>query len=357
MEQTMRPQRPALPAVADPPRAAGCPQDADAARRRTVFGLLAGAAAAAAGTARAQAFPSRPIRILIGFAPGGTQDVLARGVGEIAGKALGQPILVEHRAGAAGRIAVEAVRNAPPDGHTLLLATGAMMSLYPHVYAGLKYDPVKDFAPIVNGASFELAMNLQPGIPVTNVREFVAWARTQGEAGSRLNFASYGAGTPSHFAGEMLNQAAGLKMVHVPYKGSAPARQDFLGGQVPVFFDVVGGSLPFAQSGRAKIIATTGARRSPFMPDVPTFVEQGYKDIVAGAWFAFVAPAGTPRAVVERLNAEFNLAIASRELRQRLLVTGMYPIGGTSAELAQTIRADLDRWGRAVRASGFKAME
>lgn len=331
------------------------PRPVRSGRRAALLGAAAAALAPAA--VRAQPFPSRPIRVLIGFQAGGTQDLVARGVAEIAGPALGQPIVVEHRPGAAGRIAVEAVRNAPPDGHTLLLATGAMMSLYPHVYAGLKYDPRRDFAPIVNGASFELAFNVAPSVPAGDVRSFVAWARTQGEAGSRLNFASYGLGTPSHFVGEMLNQAAGLRMTHVAYPGSPPARQDFLGGQVPIFFDTVGGTLPHAHSGRAKVVATSGAKRSPFMPDVPTFVEQGFPDIVAGAWFSFVAPAATPRPVVERLEAEFSKALATREMRQRLLVAGMYPIGGTAAELSRTIESDLQRWGRVVRASGFKALD
>src|SRR6185369_5457433 len=237
-----------------------------------------------------QTWPNRPIRVLIGVPAGGTQDVLTRAIAEAVKTSLG-PIIIDNRGGAAGRIAVEAVKNAEPDGYTLLLGTAGMMTMFPNAYAKLGYDPFRDFVPIVNAASFELAMTLA---------EFVAWARTQGKDGANVSFASYGAGTPSHFLGEMLNRATGLKMVHVPYKGSTPARQDVMGGTVPLYFDTVGGALTMLPTGRVKVLATSGTRRSPPMPTVPTFVELGHKDVVATAWFSYYAPARTPAAIVER---------------------------------------------------------
>ncbi|MCS6764555.1 MAG: tripartite tricarboxylate transporter substrate binding protein [Candidatus Protistobacter heckmanni] len=244
------------------------------------------------------------------------------------------------------------MRTAPPDGYTLLLATCAMIAIYPWVYRNLNYDPLKDFMHIVNAASFELAMNAHPGVQANNLKEFIDWAKSQE---GKLSFASYGQGTPSHFLGEMLNQAAGLHMTHVPHRGSPPARQDLTGGQIPVFFDTVGGTVMYFRAGRAKVYATSGLKRSPFLPDVPTFVELGYKDMIASAWFAFVVPRGLPEAVAQKLNQAFNRAIASREVRQQFLANGMYPLGGTSQELFATIKSDMARWEKAVKASGFQA--
>ena len=214
--------------------------------RRDALRVLGGLALAPLAQSHAQAqatsWPTRPIKVLIGVPAGGTQDVLTRAIADAVKTSLG-PIIIDNRGGAAGRIAVEAVKNADPDGHTLLLGTAGMMTMFPNAYKKLGYDPVKDFVPIVNAASFELAMTVHSAVPATTVAEFVSWAKTQGRDGSDVSFASYGAGTPSHFLGEMLNRAAGLKMVHVPYKGSTPARQDVMGGTVPLYFDTVGGAL------------------------------------------------------------------------------------------------------------------
>ena len=326
-------------------------QRRDALRMLGAFGL-----ALKGVPATAEAWPSRPIRVLIGVPAGGTQDILTRAIAEAVKTSLG-PIIVDNRGGAAGRIAVEAVKNAEPDGTTLLLGTAGMMTMFPNAYAKLGYDPVRDFVPIVNAASFELAMTIHSAVPATTLAEFVAWARTQGKDGANVSFASYGAGTPSHFLGEMLNRATGLKMVHVPYKGSTPARQDVMGGTVPLYFDTVGGALTMLPSGRIKVLATSGTRRSPPMPSIPTFVELGYKDVVATAWFAYYAPARTPPAIVERLRSEFLKAVNSREVRQQLLVNGMYPVGDGPDALLATMREDTERWGRIMRATNFRASE
>ena len=325
--------------------------------RRGALRLLGGSAIAPlVSRALGQTWPSRPIRVLIGVPAGGTQDILTRAIAEAVKTSLG-PIIVDNRGGAAGRIAVEAVKNAEPDGTTLLLGTAGMMTMFPNAYAKLGYDPVRDFVPIVNAASFELAMTIHSAVPATTLAEFVAWARTQGKDGANVSFASYGAGTPSHFLGEMLNRATGLKMVHVPYKGSTPARLDVMGGTVPLYFDTVGGALTMLPSGRIKVLATSGTRRSPPMPAIPTFVELGYQDVVATAWFAYYAPARTPPAIVERLRTEFLKAVNSREVRQQLLVNGMYPVGDGPDALLATMREDTERWGRIMRATNFRASE
>ena len=302
-------------------------------------------------TGRAQAFPSKPIRVLVGVPAGGTQDVLTRAIADQVRGTLGT-VIIDNRGGAAGRIAVDVVKNAEPDGHTLLLGTAGMMTMFPNAYKSLNYDPVKDFIPIINAASFELAMVVNKDVPAGNLAEFVDWARTQG---NKVSFASYGAGTPSHFLGEMLNRAAGLQMVHIPYKGSTPARQDVMGGTIPVYFDTVGGAITMLPSGRIKVLATSGEKRSPPMPAIPTFVELGYREVIASAWFSYYAPARTPKPVVDKLRAEFAKAVNSRELRQQLLVNGMYPVGDGPDALLKTMRDDTARWGRVMRAVNFQA--
>ena len=324
--------------------------------RRDALTVLGSLAIAPLAKAQATAWPTRPIKVLIGVPAGGTQDVLTRAIADAVKTSLG-PIIIDNRGGAAGRIAVEAVKNAEPDGYTLLLGTAGMMTMFPNAYPKLGYDPVRDFVPIVNAASFELAMTVHSAVPATTVAEFVAWAKTQGRDGSAVSFASYGAGTPSHFLGEMLNRATGLKMVHVPYKGSTPARQDVMGGTVPLYFDTVGGALTMLPTGRIKVLATSGARRSPPMPAVPTFVELGYQDVIATAWFSYYAPARTPAAIVERLRSEFLKAVNSREVRQQLVINGMYPVGDGPDALLKTMRDDTGRWGRIMRATNFSASD
>lgn len=322
--------------------------------------LQSAAAVGAAGllpatltTAFAQTYPSKPIKVLIGVPAGGTQDVLTRAIAEAVRSSLG-PIIIDNRAGASGRIAVETVKNAEPDGHTLLLGNAGSMTMYPSAYKKLNYDPFADFIPIINAASFELALCVHSSVPANNLAEFVAWAKTQGD---KVNFASYGSGTPSHFLGEMLNRSAGLQMVHVPYKGSTPARQDVMGGTVQAYFDTVGGAITMLPSGRVKVLATSGAKRSPPLPSIPTFVESGYKDVMASAWFAFYAPAKTPKPVVDKLRAEFMRAVSSRDLRQQLLQNGMYPVGDGPDALVKTMREDTDRWARIMKSTNFTATD
>ena len=315
--------------------------------------LQAAAGLSLPALAQAQTFPSKPIRGLIGVPAGGTQDILTRAIADAARNTLG-PIIIENKSGAAGRIAAETVKNADPDGYTLLLGPASVMAMFPSAYKSLNYDPVKDFAPIINAASFELAMVVHSGVPVNTLAEFITWTKTQG---NKLSFASYGAGTPSHFLGEMLNRAAGLQMLHVAYRGSTPARQDVMGGQIPVYFDTVGGAISMLPTGRVKVLATSGAKRSPPLPSIPSFTEQGYKDVVASAWFSYYAPAKTPKPVLDKLRAEFANAVNSREVRTQLLLNGMYPVGDGPDALLKTMREDTARWGQIMRATNFVATE
>ena len=310
---------------------------------------LASLAHAASGNAP---FPSEtPIKILIGVPAGGTQDVLTRAIAQEVRERIG-PVIVDNRAGAAGRIAVDNVKTAAPDGHTLLLGTASMMTMYPHAYRDLRYDPYKDFEPIMMAARFELALVVHKDVPADNLAQFIAWAKTQGD---KVSFGSYGAGTPSHFLGEMLNRSAGLKMVHIPYKGSTPARQDIMGGTIPVYFDTVGGAITMLETGRVKALATSGVTPSELLPKLPCFAQSGYKDVVATAWFSYYAPAGTPKPVVEQLRAEFIRAVQAPNVQKLLLANGMVPVGVGADEMVATMHEDSARWGAIMKATHFQA--
>ncbi len=323
-----------------------------ATRRQTLGALAAGLGSLALpSTGAAQSFPTKPIRVLIPVPAGGTMDVLTRAIAAYVKDSLGTVIL-DHKSGANGNIAMEAAKAADPDGHTLVLGTASMLTMNPHTYKDVKFDPIKDYEPIVLASRFELALNVHPSVPANNLKELIEWIKANP---AKASIASYGAGTPSHFLIEMLNEAAGIKAIHVPYRGSTGARQDILGGQILIFFDVVGGSIAHRNSGKVKILATSGTTRSPFMPDVPTMIEQGFPSLRAGAWFSYLAPAKTPKAVMERLHLEFNKAVQSREVRSQLLTAGMYPVGGTRAELTAKIKEDSAQWARVVKATGFVA--
>jgi len=319
--------------------------------RRSLIAGLCALALSPMASAEAAFTPGQPIKVLIGVPAGGTQDVLTRAIAQEVRDSLG-PLIVDNRSGASGRIAVEAVKHASPDGRTLLLGTASMMTMYPSAYAKLSYDPIKDFVPIINAARFELALVVSKDVPANTLAEFITWAKAQGD---KVSFGSYGAGTPSHFLGEMLNRSAGLKMVHVPYRGSTPARQDVMGGQIPVYFDTVGGALQMQHGGRVKVLATSGEKRSPLMPELPTFVEAGLKDVVATACFAYYAPAKTPQPIVDKLRAEFARAVNSPEVKQQLLQNGMYAVNDDANTLLKTMREDTARWAVIMKAVNFKA--
>ena len=325
-------------------------------RRLLLAAACAAAFSAAALPVWAQAtFPERPVRIIVPFAPGNTLDAAMRQVAEVFTRGTGQQLLVDNKAGGSGLIAAQALLQAPADGYTLLLANTSMLTINPHTFAKLPYDAEKSFRPVSNflGATMVFAVNAA-NVPANNVAEFVAWAKPQG---NKVSFASFTAGNSSHFAGVILNQRAGLEMVHVPYNGTPPAVQNLVGGQVHGAFLPLLAVKPHVESGKVKVLAVTSPQRSPLLPDVKTFVEQGYPDLNIYIWAAVVAPAGTPDAVITKLNAEFVKALRSAEIRDKWRAMDFETLPSTPDEFRAFARADSKRWAEAVKLSGFKASE
>jgi len=312
--------------------------------------VIAASLAAASGAAHAQLPVKGPTRILVGFAAGGTTDVVARLIADHIKGAVGQPIVVENRAGAGGRIAAEALKGAAPDGSTLLLAPMVVPVLAPLVFKQLNYDPAKDFAPVAHVANFQLAFAVRADHPARGVPEFVAWAKS---GPARASFGTPASGSQAHFFGVLVGQTTGIDMVHVPYKGIAPLAIDLAGGQIPAGISALSDLTEMHRAGRLRIIATSGARRSPLLPAVPTFREQGFPAIEGTGWIAFYAPAGTPKAVIDQWSALIVKTVQAVELRERLIHLGLEPTGTTPEELAAIMAADTARWRPIIKASGF----
>jgi len=313
-------------------------------------GLFLCAVAATPATAQDVKF-DKPIRILVGFAPGGTADIIARVVADKMGATLGQPVIVENRPGAIGRIAADAVKGAAPDGTTLMVQPIGPMAVVPHVYKDITYDPLKDFTPVAIGATFQFAIAAGPMSGAKTWQEFAAWAKANpGKAG----YATSGAGSLPHFFGVLLGKGIGVEMVHVPYKGSAAYANDLLGGQVATAVDAIADLTELHRAGKVKILASSGAKRSTAVPDVPTFNELGVTGVEAMGWFGFFAPAKTPKPVVDALNGAINKALQSPDVAAKLSGLGMDPATGTSEQFAKILADDYNKWGPIVKASGFK---
>ena len=293
-----------------------------------------------------------PTRILVGFAPGGASDVIARLIQDKMKDALGTHVIVENRAGANGTIAAEALKNATPNGKTLMIAPIAVMVLAPLTQSNLRYDPFKDFAPVSLAVNFRFVLAVGPGTPAKTLHEYIAWAK-----GNRAK-ATYGvplAGGPGHFFGVMLAQATGVDLAAVPYKGGAPLAIDLMGGQIPASVNVLSDVIQQHQAGKVRILAISGPQRSPIAPDIATFRELGFAAMQAGGWQAFFAPAKTSRRVIDRSSAVIAAAIKSPDIDDRLLALGFEPVGSTPDELAKRIADDYAHWAPAVKASGFRA--
>jgi tripartite-type tricarboxylate transporter receptor subunit TctC len=305
--------------------------------------------------ASAAAFPDKPVRVIVPFAPGNTLDAAMRQVGEVFKANTGQPLLIDNKPGGGGLIAAQALLGAPADGLTLLLANTSMLTINPHTFAKLPYDADKSFKPVTNflGSAMVMAVNADK-VPPSNLAEFIAWAKPQGD---KISFASFTAGNSSHFAGVILNQRAGLNMVHVPFNGTPPAVQNLVGGQVHAAFLPRLAVKPHVDSGKLKVLAVTSPARSNLMPKVGTFREQGFPDLEIYIWAALVAPAGTPDAVVARLNAEFVRALNSQVIRDQWRAMDFEPLPSTPEEFTRFMQAESKRWAEAVRISGFKAGE
>jgi len=296
-------------------------------------------------------WPSRPVKLVVGYAAGGATDVIARLVAIRLGEQLSQPVLVDNRTGANSNVGAEAVARAPADGYTLYVYTIAN-TINASLYARLGYDPIKDFEPIGLIAKIPNILVVDPKLPVKSVADYVRFAREQPDG---ITFASSGSGSSIHLSGEMFKMKAGLKMLHVPYRGSAPAITDLLGGQVQSMFDNAPSALPHVQGGRLRAIAITGPRRSPLLPDVPTVAESGYPGFDVQSWFGLAAPAGTPRAVIDRLNAALGKVLAAPEVRQRLQDMAATPEAGTPEQMRAFAAAEIKRWRDVVKASGATA--
>lgn len=315
---------------------------------------LALAAISAVPAVLAQSFPSRPVRVVVPFAAGNTLDNALRQVAEEFKKNTGQPMLVDNKPGGAGIIAAQAVMHAPPDGYTLLLTNTSMLAINPFTFSKLPYDAERSFLPVTGFLGASMVMAVHAGVPANNVKEFVGWARRQSEA---VSYASFTAGNSSHFAGVILNQRAGLQLVHVPFNGTPPAVQNLVGGQVHAAFLPLLAVRPHVESGKVKVLAVTSPQRSPLMPNVATFREQGYPDLDIYIWSGISAPAGTPDATIQRLNAEIGKVLRSTELRDKWRALDFESLPMAPAEFHQFVQTDARRWAEAVRISGFKASE
>ena len=314
------------------------------------FRLLAGtflaALAVAAAAPASAAYPDKPIRIIVPFSPGGATDMLARTVGQKLQESWGQPVIVENRPGAGGNIGAAAVAKAAPDGYTLLLVAAGFMAVNPHVYNNLTYDSVKDFAPITQMVSAPLLLVTHPSVPVANFQDYVRLVKA--EAG-KFPVGNGGVGTAQHLGGEYLDMVAQMKSLHVPYKGSAPATADLLGGQVKAMLDNMVTLIPHVKAGKLKALAVTSKERVSNLPDVPTVSESGLPGFETGTWYGIVAPAGTPKDVVEKLKKEIVRILALPEMRESFLKQGLQPVGNTPDEFAQYIVAEREKAGKIVK--------
>jgi len=299
----------------------------------------------------AQEYPARTIRIIVPYTPGGTADLLARTMGQKMAASLGQQIIIDNRPGAGGNIGAGLAAKSAPDGYTILMGTVATHAINPNLYPNMPYDANTDFAPIILVATLPNLLVVNPSTPVKNVKELIALAKAKpGE----LAFASAGNGTSQHLSGELFKKMTGVDMIHIPYKGSAPALTDLLGGQVQLMFDNIPSSLPQVRAGKLRALAVTGPRRSPVLPDLPTVAEAGLTGYSITSWFALFAPAGTPAKVLIRLNKEAAKAIASKELQQQWMAQGLEPAGGTPDQLAEFRRIEAAKWEKIVRESGAR---
>jgi len=307
----------------------------------------------AVGLAHAQAWPSKPVRIVVAYPPGGGIDVLGRQLAEKLTGTWGQPVVVENRPGANTIVAADLVAKSPADGHTLLLTSDATFSINPHLYAKLPFDTQRDFVPVTMVVIFQQFLVAHPSLPASTLPELIELAKKNP---GKINYASYGSGSQPHLAGEMLKHKAGIDLVQVPYKGIAPALQAVIAGEVQLTFSGIASSLPHIKAGRLKAIAVGGPKRSPALPQVPTFAEHGYPEVETHAWFALFMPAGAPRDAVQKTYADVKRILDEPEFRQKAVVEkGYEAVASSPQEFAAYIRTDYEKRGRAVKISGAKA--
>ena len=322
-------------------------------RVAVMFGVMT--AISGVGIAQAQTpstnFPSKPVRLICPFPPGGAVDIASRAIAVELAKNLGQPVTVENKPGAGGNIGGQEAARAAPDGYTIFMTTSGIQAINPALYAKMPFDPNKDLASVAALVSLNNVLVLHPSIKANTVQEVIAMAKAKpGE----LNFASSGSGTSIHMSGEMFKYLAGLNMVHIPYKGSAPALVDLLAGQTMMMFDNIPSAIQHIKSGKLKALATTGAKRDPLLNDLPTMAETGVAGYESGVWFGLMVPAGTPKDIIAKLNAEAVKGTKAPDYVKRMNELGYNIIGSTPEVMAEMSRAEVQRWGPIVKASGAK---
>ena len=320
--------------------------------KRTRLLALAGLVASAALPlgAQAQAYPSKTIRLICPFPAGGAVDIASRAIAQELSKTIGQQVVVENKPGAGGNIGGQEVVRSAPDGHTLFMTTSGIQSINPTLYTKMPFDPNKDLAPVSALVSLNNVLVLHPSVKANSVAEVIALAKS-----SKMNYASSGSGTSIHMSGEMFKHLAKVSIDHIPYKGSAPAVTDLLGGQVMMMFDNIPSALPHIKAGKLRALATTGAKRDPLLPDLPTVAEAGVPGYESGVWFGIMVPAGTPRPIIDKLNAELIKGTKSPDFVKRMTELGYAIMGSTPEQMAEMNKADFARWAPIIKASGAKA--
>ena len=313
--------------------------------------IIGAALLAVTATAMAQNYPSRPVRFVVPYAPGGSTDTLARTIGLTLTGHLGEQVVVDNRPGANGDIGMTLVAKAPPDGYTIVLGYIANLGIGPALHVKNPYDPVKDFASITQVASASNIVVVHPSLPVKNLKELIAWSKANP---GKASYASAGVGSIGHLTGVLLNNITGTDMVHVPYKGSGQAISDLVGGHVKVMISGMASTLPHVHSGKLVGIATTGIKRTPATPDIPTMAESGFPGLEASSWFGVLAPAGTPKPVVKRLNADIHKTLQDTAVEKRLANVGFDITYGTPEQFTAYIKSEMQKWAKVVKAAGIK---
>jgi tripartite-type tricarboxylate transporter receptor subunit TctC len=309
------------------------------------------ALAISCGAALAQTYPQKPVKLIVGFPPGGGVDIIARSIQQRLSERLGQPVVVENRPGAGGNIAAEQVAHAPADGYTLLVSAVSSLAISASLYKAPRYDLLKDLTPVAVVASVPNVLVVHPSVKANNVKEFIAYVKANP---GKVNFGSAGSGTTVHFAGELFKSMADLDMVHVPYKGAAPAMADLLGGQVQVMFDFLSAAGPQIKSGKLRALGVTSTKRSPVLPNVPTIAEAGLPGYNVLGSFGVMAPSGTPAEVVNRLNREIGAVVNLPEIKEHLISYAATPEQLTPSEFSQVLKAEVAKWAKIVDSTGAK---
>lgn len=318
--------------------------------KKAIKSVFAVAALSLSASALAQAYPSKPVTIIVPYPPGGITDIVGRTIGERISQELGQPVVVDNRAGAGGTIGATAGAGAKPDGYTLFLGTSATHGTNPSTFANLRYDATKDFAPVALVASAPLMIIVSPNVPVTTLKEFITYAK---ERPGEISYATTGTGGSVHLTTELFGMQTGTKMTHIPYKGSAPALTDLMGGHVQVMFDNVPSAAPLAQAGKVRALAVTAANRSVLAPDVPTVDEEAVPGFDSASWIALYAPAGTPADVIATLNNAVNKGLKNEALLATFEKAGLQPRGGSPDDLGKHQAAEIAQWAEVVKAIGY----